>query len=247
MEELGIYLVITAMFLIIWSYKDKQPSTAVVGATLLEDIAKLGNAMKPRPAPAPKPKLVSRFPTKTTYRPIRGTQTQQGSHVQQLHKNLVRKYTLSQAWQKMTPIQKTRIINTWIERARRIMRARILAAIKAKRSGYSNVGYSGGFGGTIAPNTPPLTGAVGANELSAWEEALGLKPITNTSKLSASQARMQRTANDAITQYSKCENDKACKAAAAKKFDQIVFSNSTSMINNLNRLQGKSDPTQSQV
>jgi len=238
MEELGIYLVIAALFLIIMSYKDK----AVVGATLLEDIARLGNAMKPRPAPAakPKPKLVSRFNPKTTYRPIRGVQTQQGSHVKQLHQSLV------DTWNKTSPAAKQKIINSWIERARRVMRARILAVIaQAKRSGYQTVGYSGGFGGTISPNTPPITGAVGANTLSAWEEALGLKPITNQSAISAAQKRMGQTATDAIGRYAKCEGDKTCQTKAAKEFDAIVFSKTTALINNLYKQQGKFDPTQS--
>lgn len=46
--------------------------------------------------PKPKPKLTSRFKPSTTYRPIRGQQTKQGSSVQQQHERVVKKYTPAQ-------------------------------------------------------------------------------------------------------------------------------------------------------
>ena len=162
------------------------------------------------------------------------------ANAEQAARNAVATY-----WKNASPAVKQKIINTWIDRARKLMRARILAAIKAKQSGYQTVGYTGGFGGTISPNTPPITGAVGANTLSAWEEALGLKPITNQSAMSAAQKKMGQTATDAIGRYAKCEGNKACQATAAKDFDKIVFSKTTALINSMRLANKGADPTQS--
>ena len=71
MQDLGIYLVVGALLLIL-TYK---PS-AVIGAGITPSPRGITPA---KPKPKPKPKLVSRFNPKTTYRPIRGKQTQQGS------------------------------------------------------------------------------------------------------------------------------------------------------------------------
>lgn len=193
----------------------------------------------------PKPVLKSRFSPKTTYRPIRGQQTRQGSQVRQQHARTVAQW---KSVSDIPPATRRAIANTWIARARRLAIARLAAIINARRrSGYQTVGYSGGFGGTIAPTVPGVTGAIGANTYSAYEEGMGLKPATNESRLSAAQKGMSNTADGAIQDFINCKGNEGCRAAAVRKFDQIITTNATSVANGLPQLRGQFDPSQSAV
>ena len=142
------------------------------------------------------------------------------------------------------PATRKKIVDSWIARARKIAVAKLAQIINAKkRSGYQTVEYTGGFGGTIAPTVPGVTGAIGANAYSAYEEALGLKPAGEP----ALRKKMTNTANGAIQDFMDCKDDKACRASAVKKFDQIISSNATSVANGLPQLRGQLDPTVSRA
>ena len=82
--SLGAILLVAALTFIVL----KQRDTAFIGVGAGYE----GYTKYVKPAAKP----VSRFKPSTTYRPIRGQQTKQGSKVQQQHRRVVKKYTVAQ-------------------------------------------------------------------------------------------------------------------------------------------------------
>jgi hypothetical protein len=102
--ELGLLFVLAAAGIILLS--SRQTAVVAVGAGY-QGYTKY---VKPKPKPKPKPKLVSRFNPKTTYRPIRGTQTKQGSQVRQQHERVVAKYTAAQAAARVKAAERAKVV-----------------------------------------------------------------------------------------------------------------------------------------